>query len=94
MFSDNFDTDTSANWNLFWGADDGLADYTTNWAFDYGVIPYTFNGVTYLIPPAPNSTNGTTRGVKFTVNNINGSDAKACERIYPQGQLFRRETLR
>lgn len=86
LFSDNFDADTSANWNFFWGADDNLPDYTTNWAFNYGVIPYTYNGITYLIPPAPNSTNGTTSGVKFTVNNINGSDAGV--NIYPKGQSF------
>lgn len=86
LFSDNFDTDTSANWSFFWGANDNLADYTTNWAYDYGAMPYTYNGVTYLIPPAPNSTNGTTSGVMFTVNNIKGSDAGV--NIYPKGQSF------
>lgn len=86
LFSDNFDTDTSRNWSFFWGANDNLPDYTTNWAFNYGVIPYTYNGVTYLIPPAPNSTNSTTLGVKFTVNNTNGSDAGV--NIYPRGQSF------
>lgn len=86
LFSDNFDTDTSALWKFFWGADDNLPDYTTNWAFNYGMISYTYNGVTYLIPPAPNSTNGTTLGVKFTVNNTNGSDAGV--NIYPAGQWF------
>jgi hypothetical protein len=86
LFSDSFDTDTSGRWKFFWGADDNLPDYTTNWAFNYGVIPYTYNGASYLIPPAPNSTNGTTSGVKFTVNNIHGSDAGV--NIYPQGQTF------
>ncbi len=86
LFSDNFDTDTSANWNFFWGANDNLPDYTTNWAFDYGALSYTYNGVTYLIPPAPNSTNGTTSGVMFTVNNVNSNDAGV--NIYPKGQSF------
>jgi hypothetical protein len=86
LFADNFDANSSANWNFFWGADDNLPDYTTNWAFNYGVVPYTYNGVTYLIPPAPNATNGSTFGVKFTVNNTNGSDAGV--NIYPQGQTF------
>ncbi len=86
LFSDNFDTDSSANWNLFWGADDNLPDYSAAWAFDYGAVPYTYNGVTYLIPPAPNSTNGTTSGVKFTVNTTNNSSAGV--NIYPKGQSF------
>jgi len=86
LFSDNFDTDSSANWNFLWGANDNEPDYTTNWAYNYGIIPYTYNGVTYLVPPAPNSTNGTSFGVKFTVNNINGSDAGV--NIYPKAQSF------
>ena len=49
-------------------------------------MPYTYNGVTYLIPPAPNSTSGTTSGVKFTVNTANASDAGV--NIYPKGQSF------
>jgi hypothetical protein len=86
LFSDDFDTDTSAQWNFYWGAQDNLPDYTTNWAFNYGVAPYTYNGVTYLIPPAPNSANGTTLGLKLTVNNTNGSDAGV--NVYPAGQSF------
>jgi len=33
LFSDNFDTDTSTNWNLFAGTGDGIPDYTADWAF-------------------------------------------------------------
>ena len=55
VFSDNLDTDTSANWNLFQGSGDGVADYTTNWAFDYSTNKYTFNGVTNTIPVAPDT---------------------------------------
>jgi Immunoglobulin domain/Immunoglobulin I-set domain len=86
LFSDSLATDTSANWNFFTGSDDNVPDYTTNWAFNYGVIPYTFNGVTYVIPPAPNSIGGSTTGVRFTVNDSNGVDAAV--NIYPKGQSF------
>ncbi len=86
LFSDTLATDTSANWNFFAGSDDNVPDYTTNWAFNYGVIPYTFNGKTYLIPPAPNSTGGSTTGVRFTVNDANGVNAAV--NIYPKGQSF------
>ena len=68
LFSDNFDTNSSANWNVFWGSANALPDYTVDWAFNYGTNTYTFNGATNLIPPAPHS-GGTTRGVKLTVNN-------------------------
>ncbi len=86
LFSDALDTDTSANWNFFAGSNDNVPDYTTNWAYNYGAIPYTFNGVTYVIPPAPNSANGSTIGVKFTVNDSNGVDAAV--NIYPKGRSF------
>jgi hypothetical protein len=88
LLADNFDTDTSANWNLFWGAANGVPDYTADWAFDYGATPCTFNGVTTLIPPAPNSPDGTTRGMRFTVNNNDANASTAGVNIYPQGQSF------
>ena len=86
LFSDTLATDTSANWNFFAGSDDNVPDYTTNWAYNYGAIPYTFNGTTYVIPPAPNSASGSTTGVSFTVNDANGVDAAV--NIYPKGQSF------
>ena len=84
LFADNFETNTAADWDLFWGAANGVADYTVDWAFDYGLIPYTFNGVTALIPPAPNSPDGSTRGVRFTVNNNDATGATAAVNIYPK----------
>ena len=88
LFSDNFDTDTSANWNLFFGSADGVQDYTTNWAYNYGATTYTFNGQLFMVPPAPNSANGTTRGVRFTVNNNDADAAIAGLNIYPKGKTF------
>ncbi len=88
LFADNFDADTSANWNLFSGQINGIPDYTVDWAFDYGAIPYTFNGVTGLIPPAPNSPDGSTHGVRFTVNNNDTNASIAAVNIYPKGQSF------
>jgi hypothetical protein len=84
LFADDFDTDTSTNWNLFWGAGNNLPDYTVDWAFDYRLTPYTINGVTYLIPPAPNSPDGSTRAVKFTVNNNDATGTIAAVNIYPK----------
>ena len=56
--------------------------------FDYGATPYTFNGVTGLIPPAPNSPDGSTHGVRFTANNNDTIAATAAVNIYPKGQSF------
>jgi len=84
LFSDDFDTDTSTNWNIFWGAANGIPDYTVDFAFEYGATPYTFNGVTALIPPAPNSPDGSTRGLKLTVNNNDALAATAAVNLYPK----------
>ena len=86
LFSDTLSADTSANWNFFWASAGGVPDYTVNWAYDFGAIPATFNGVTRLIPPAPNTTDGSTKGVKFTVNNSIGTNAAV--NLYPQGKSF------
>jgi len=83
LFRDDFNTNSAANWNIFWGAANGVPDYSVDFAFDYGVIPYTFNGVTALIPPAPNSRDGSSRGVRLAVN----SDAiatNATVNLYPK----------
>src|SRR5690606_7825554 len=55
LFSDDFDTDSSAQWEVFEGSDNGVPDYSVDWAFDYGSVQYTSNGVTNTIPPAPNA---------------------------------------
>ncbi|MDB6124071.1 MAG: Immunoglobulin I-set domain protein [Pedosphaera sp.] len=88
LYSDNFDANSSANWNLFSGSGDGVSDYTVDWAYDYSAIPYTFNNTTYLIPPAPNSTNGSTKGVRFTVNNNDTNGVISGVNIYPKNQSF------
>ena len=84
LFADDFDTDTSARWSVAWGAANGVPDYTVDWAFDYGATPYTFNGVTALIPPAPNSPDGSTRAVRLTVNNSDTNGAPAAVNLYPK----------
>ncbi len=88
LYSDNFDTNSSANWNLFFGSADGVIDYTADWAYNYGATPYTFNGQTFVIPPAPNSIRGPTKGVRFTVNNNDTDGAIAGLNIYPKNQTF------
>jgi hypothetical protein len=88
LFADDFDTNSAAHWNVFWGAANGIPDYTVDWAFDYGAIPYTFNGVTALIPPAPNSPEASTRAVRLTVNNNDATAAIAAVNLVPNGRQF------
>jgi hypothetical protein len=83
LFSDDFNTNSAANWNVFWGAGNNVPDYSADFAFDYGVIPYTFNGVTTLIPPAPKSLDGSTRGVRLAVNR-DPTATNAAVNLYPK----------
>ncbi len=85
LFSDDFDNNNSANWNVFWGADNSVPDYTVTWAYDYGATPYLYSGLSHLIPPSPHST-GSTKGVKFTVNTTNGANVGV--NIYPKNKTF------
>jgi hypothetical protein len=56
LFSDNFDTDTAAEWTVFEAhADNNRATFN----YDYSTIG---------IPAAPNTTNSTTRGLKLEAN--------------------------
>lgn len=56
LFSESFDSDPTADWAATQG---GGTDSSADFYFDYSTIG---------IPPAPNSTNGTTRGMRFLVN--------------------------
>lgn len=81
LFSDNFNTDSSANWNLFYAATNSdVQDYTATFAFDYSL---------QNIPPAPHGS-GDTHGLFLTVNkdpDANSASAAALN-LYPIGQSF------
>ncbi len=75
-FADDFDDGGSAaNWTLFSHG----GDYTADFAFDYGGLG---------IPPAPNSTGGTTIGLHLTVNSGDAVPATEAVSLYPNGQTF------
>ncbi|MBA4146839.1 MAG: M28 family peptidase [Verrucomicrobia bacterium] len=87
LFRDEFETSDSANnWLLFEGSANGIPDYTVDWSFDYSTYHSAFNGTT--IPPAPNTTNGTTRGLKLTVNNNDITGALAAVSLYPNNLVL------
>lgn len=83
LFSDNFNTDSSANWTLRFSDTNSPAveDYSAMFAYDYGTGANP-------IPPAPHSTGGDTLGLLLTVNKNDGSAIAAGLNAYPNGQSF------
>ncbi|HKS36523.1 MAG TPA: hypothetical protein VJW76_04995, partial [Verrucomicrobiae bacterium] len=82
LFSDNFETNTSLNWRIRFGANNAIDDFFP----DPNSIAYDYSADG--IPPAPNS-GGTTSGLKMTVNKFEGSDFGAAGiNFYPGGQSF------
>jgi hypothetical protein len=88
LFSDDFQADSSANWGIYAiNALGQTTDYTAQFSFDYSTQAYRYNGVTNHVPSAPNSTGGTTKGLKLTVNK-SGVASVAAVSLYPKNQSF------
>ena len=87
LYSDNFDVDTTANWtvNSFVGgttASGGNAANAYDFFFDYSTVG---------IPAAPNSSGGTTRGLKLQANVTGTGPAAGLPpgiSVSPTGQSF------
>lgn len=87
VFSDDFNSTASANqWDLFHGSDNGISDYAVDWSFDYSTYFSAFNGIT--IPPAPNSNDSSTRGLRVSINNNDAIAANVGVSLYPKNQIF------
>lgn len=85
-FLETFDSASSSNdWDVFEGSANSVPDYTADWSYDYSTYFSVFNGTT--IPPAPNTTNGTTRGLRLRVNK-DGAGALAGVSLYPKNKSF------
>jgi hypothetical protein len=80
LFSDNFETDTSADWIVRFGANNGIYDATNAFAYDY---------VAAGIPLAPRSGAGTGKGLFVAVNKYNATAlGSAGINLYPSGKTF------
>lgn len=78
LFADDFETDTSANWTVLFGANNEVDDKDAVFAYDY----VTFD----QIPPAPN---GSFLGLKLTVNKYDPTSYGAAGvNVYPKGKSF------
>jgi hypothetical protein len=78
LYSDDFDSDTAAQWEVLEGSGTGVPDFSAEFNFDYSTLG---------LPSAPNSTGGTTRGLKLTVNKDDVADVAGVS-AYPKGQSF------
>jgi hypothetical protein len=85
LFSDDMDTDTSADWIVRFGANNGIYDADLRWAFDYTTLNPS-------IPPSPHSPPGSTKGLFLQVNRTNGVPTSlggaAGVNLYPAGRTF------
>jgi len=79
LFSDDFDSDTSANYAVRFGAVNGIDDKVVLFNFDYS---------TEGLPSAPHSVGGTTRGLKVTVNKNDATASAAAVNVYPLNVSF------
>jgi len=75
LFSENFDTDHSANWTRFFAGNDGAPDFFVDFNFPYPA---------YGIPEAPH---GGGNGLFLNVNKDTAGSAAALN-LYPKGQSF------
>jgi len=76
LLADNFDDGNAAGrWNLYASS----SDYTADFYFDYSQ---------HGIPPAPNATGGSTRGLKLTVNKNDANPTAEAVSLYPAGRHF------
>lgn len=78
LFSENFDTDSSASWTIRSGMGNGVEDQLVGFAYDYVSLD--------AIPPAPNGSN---LGLKMTVNKFEATALGAAGvNVYPNGRTF------
>lgn len=93
LFQDNFESNTSASYDLRVGYYNGTAtnDYTLDWSYDYSALTFnrfasqTATPETLPVPPAPNSASGTSKGLKITVNKNDDEPGRFALSLYPKG---------
>ena len=87
VWSDDFETNSAARWNLFAGSGNGTDDYTASYNFDFTATTYTSNGVANPIPSAPHGS-ATKRALKLTVNKNDAVAATAGVSLYPKSLVL------
>jgi GH25 family lysozyme M1 (1,4-beta-N-acetylmuramidase) len=73
---------TTNGFKLLFGAASGPVDFTARFGFDYSTVT-----IPAVIPSAPHSSGGTTKGLYLTVNK-DATPAVAAVNLYPVSQVF------
>jgi hypothetical protein len=93
LWSDNFSTDSSANWTVLFATTNGVApDYCINAQPDGSSLPligsWPFDYSALAVPSAPHTKDGSTHGLYMAVNKTDAVLAAAALNLYPNGQSF------
>ncbi len=87
LFTDKFETDSSANYDVFFGTlSNAPADFSYVFSYDYVAGDAGKNLPPF--PPAPNSASGETKGLYMTVNKADGNGVAAGLNAYLKNQNF------
>ncbi len=78
LFSDDMNSTDASDWIVLNSSGDGVEDFTAEFGFDYG----------FSIPPAPNSTDGSTRGLRLTANKNNSDRSASAVNVLPANVTF------
>ncbi|HWQ90068.1 MAG TPA: hypothetical protein VN673_00235 [Clostridia bacterium] len=88
LYSENFNTDVSANWTTRAGSINGVDDYRTVFGYDYGSGIPPLGALTFpVLPTAPHGSD--TLGLYMTANKDESSPLGAAGvNVYPNGKTF------
>jgi len=87
LFSDNFETDSSGNYDIFFGTlSNAPVDFAHTFSYDYAAGDFAKN--LPGLPPAPNSASGGTKGLYMTVNKSDSYPVAAGLNAYLKNQNF------
>lgn len=74
-FTEDFSTDVEDQWIILFDSVNGQDDFEADFTFDYSTLS---------IPPAPNSLDDSTTGLRLRVNKFDGDAAAAAVNVFPK----------
>ncbi len=74
LFSEDFSADVADQWTVLFDSNNGVDDYEADFSYDYSMVS---------IPPAPNSLDGSTTGLRLQVNKFDAEGSPAGVNVFP-----------